>query len=452
MREMFAVAQEGLEQSARTAVQTSAPTASEQAALADSASKIARAKADLAASRLAQAKADAAMPGLDAVAKAKADEKVLAINAEASTSAIEAAEKQYTTSVASQKAAEEGAVNAAVLREARARLFWVGTFGLTLVTAVGTIIGALWVLAVAADDHLRPEGASDRASRGLGNLLALMAISTVCMIGIWVITNEVIQWTIFRGVRQFPIFSMHSLLIFDDSITQYMFGGYDSKTGPGRFLPGGLSLIEAGSAAIVVAVIVLGAAVAATLYQQPEQAITRRAGNATNQVLRLRVTPDVSSSDDVLAYNRFLSRCFERLNVCIYMGATLLVLCVVHVSAQYSWVAALFDPAAQSEPFKTLLPTAFQTLAGEFAFEYGIIFTALLTSLFLPTWLVLRGRAWEAARAQNAGETAETELQKWLDYHGMSFRPFQQYGQILTLLAPTGAATFVTFMKAFTGG
>jgi hypothetical protein len=140
------------------------------------------------------------------------------------------------------------------------------------------------------------------------------------------------------------------------------------------------------------------------------------------------------------------------LSVAIYFGATLLVVCVAHISAEYSWPAALLDPGATDEPIKTYLPAALNALAEQFALEYGMIFTLVLTGLFLPTWVVLRRRAWEVARVRTEAGKKQEDQQKWLESQGLGFTSIQHVAQVLALLAPAGAGTFIAILKTFSGG
>ena len=198
---------------------------------------------------------------------------------------------------------------------------------------------------------------------------------------------------------------------------------------------------------MTVAVAGLGAAVGATLYQTPWQVQAWQQYVAASEPTPKAPT-EVHASQP---YERFLRRCFQRLNVCIYIGATLMVVCVVHLNAQYSWVSALLDPSATDEPWKTALPAAISGFADEISFQYGLAFSTVLVALFLPSWVILRRRAWAVARAQCLTDTTNAKVQDWLETHGMGFTNVQQYAQILALLAPAGAGVFVGILKVVTG-
>jgi hypothetical protein len=112
----------------------------------------------------------------------------------------------------------------------------------------------------------------------------------------------------------------------------------------------------------------------------------------------------------------------------------------------------LLDPDETAEqPIKTHLVTALKGVADQFAIEYGMIFTLLLLSLFLPAWVVLRRRAWEVARAHKPDATQECR-QKWLDSQGLGFTSVQHAAQLFAALAPAGAGTIIAVVKNFTGG
>jgi hypothetical protein len=227
-------------------------------------------------------------------------------------------------------------------------------------------------------------------------------------------------------------------LTFDDNIQSYLFGSNGTgRVTPGTLLQDGLSLLQRLEGAVIAAGITIGAAVTVILYQHPEQVRARRVA--------------FPAGPPVGAYNQFLARCFQRLSVAIYFGAVLLVVSVACISAQYSWPGSLLDAETTEEPIKTHLMAALKGLSDQFAFEYGMIFTLLLFSLFLPAWVVLRRRAWEAARAQ-APDQAQDDQQKWLEARGLGFSNVQHVAQLLALLAPAGAGTFIAILKAFTGG
>ncbi len=402
----------------------------------------------------AKAVADAAV----AQARARADElggadpdaktEIATAVARQSEAATEAAERHriHGQRLSAGKLASQA--HAALLREARARLRWIGSFGAVVTFSLGTIIAAGWIWAMAIDDHLFPETATETRKRarqkGVAGLLMLLAVSIVLLVLTWTLGFELLKVTVFSGMGLPGPFDLN-LLTFDDAVTTFIFGKI-AQAG-GDFFPGGLALVTGASLLVTIAVAGLGAAVGATLYQTPWQF------QAWQQYVEA-CEPTPKAPTEIHAsqpYERFLRRCFQRLNVCIYIGATLMVVCVVHLNAQYSWIGALLDPSATDEPWKTALPTAITGFADELSFQYGLAFSTVLVALFLPSWVILRRRAWAVARAQCLTDTTNASVQDWLEKHGMGFTNVQQYSQILALLAPAGAGVFVGILKVLTG-
>jgi hypothetical protein len=362
--------------------------------------------------------------------------------------ATDAAEKHrvHTERLATAKLASRS--HAALFREARARLRWIGSYGAVVAFALGTIIAAFWLWSMAIEDHLFPETATETRRRarqkGVAGLLLLLGVSLVVLFLTWTIGFNLLRATVFRDMGLPGPFDLN-LLTFDDAITTFIFGQV-THTG-GDFFADGLPLVSGASLLVTIAVAGLGAAVGATLYQTPWQVQAWQQYVAASEPTPKAPT-EVHASQP---YERFLRRCFQRLNVCIYIGATLMVVCVVHLNAQYSWISALLDPSATEEPWKTALPAAITGFSDELSFQYGLAFSTVLVALFLPSWVILRKRAWAVARAQCVTDTTNAKVQDWLETHGMGFTNVQQYAQILALLAPAGAGVFVSILKVVTG-
>ena len=402
----------------------------------------AKAVADAAVAE-ARARADA-LGGADPEAKAA----ISAAVARQSQAATEAAERHRTHGQRLSAGKLASQAHAALFREARARLRWIGSLGAVVAFSLGTIIAAGWVWGMAIDDHLFPETATETRRRarqkGVAGLLMLLVVSIVLLVLTWTLGFDALRATVFRGMGLPGPFDLN-LLTFDDAVTIFIFGQV-ARAG-GDFFPGGLALVTGASLLVSVAVAGLGAAVGATLYQTPWQFQAWQQYVADSEPTPKAPT-EIHASQP---YERFLRRCFQRLNVCIYIGATLMVVCVVHLNAQYSWVGALLDPNATDEPWKTALPNAITGFADEISFQYGLAFSTVLVALFLPSWVILRRRAWAVARAQCLTDTTNASVQDWLEKHGMGFTSVQQYAQILALLAPAGAGVFVGILKVLTG-
>jgi Tfp pilus assembly protein PilE len=399
--------------------------------------------------------------------------------------------------------AVERAVSASTLREAQARLLWFGSFGSSLVVALGTIFAMLWVLATVTDDHVRYMPLN-RWETKIGRGFQLLAVFLGSLVALYLFGHVAYRFTndiLFDGKAPawswLPWSVPNGLLTFDDNLQSYVFGSDKAAATPAALLGGGPLLLKEGNWMVIAAVVFIAAAVTAILYQHPAQVSARKkappamaaeAADAYEEFLaklkqylkkatapppdpppaRLEQTLEqvaaatTKANDDYRrfletltvpdAYIQFLARCFRRLSVAIYFGSVLLVISVGRISAQYGWPAALLDPDETAEqPIKTHLVTALKGVADQFAIEYGMIFTLLLFSLFLPAWVVLRRRAWEVARAHKPDATQECQ-QKWLDSQGLGFTSVQHAAQLFAALAPAGAGTIIAVVKNFTGG
>jgi hypothetical protein len=239
------------------------------------------------------------------------------------------------------------------------------------------------------------------------------------------------------------------LLRFQDAITTFIFGA--SPTPAGHLLPNAQPMLERANWLILFAILALACAVSATLYQRPFQVLQLDTPRDPAEVAAALRDPKEPKPTPQKPYDRVLVRCFQRLNLCVYIGATLLVICVINISARYSWIASFLDPAEADEPWKSALPNAINGLAEELALQYGLGFTTLLLGLLIPTWVILRRRAWVVARLRNPGRDDIKTLQQFLSDNGMGFTSLQKYAQLLAVLAPAGAGVFVTALKALTG-
>ncbi len=326
-------------------------------------------------------------------------------------------------------AATEAVTTIVLLREARARTLWFVSYGLSLAVVLGTIVAMVWVIGTAFGDQWLPSGLAEPRRERRVALVLLMAVSMVVLLGIAWVGYWAIHWLVFAGFNVPPPFDAIShLLRVNDSLRSSLF---DSETGRTS------SMVDALNGAVIVAVSCIAVAATVLLYQHPEQEESRKTGNPTQ------------SFD---GYAEFLARCFRRLSVAIYFGAVLLVACVIRIGAEYGWLSALLDPAVTEEPAKTSLPGALTSLADLLTFTYGLVFTLILTGLFLPAWIILRRRAWQVVRTKRpAGAETLRDQEQWLEKQGLSFTSFQYLVQILALLAPLGAGTFIAALKGSIG-
>jgi hypothetical protein len=340
---------------------------------------------------------------------------------------------------------------AAIFREARARLRWIASYTAVVVFAIGTIFAGIWVTFSSLDDHLFPVETSlgeQRRSRVFAGLCLLIAASVAFIWKAWFVIYDESRARLFAGLPPESPIDIR-LLRFQDAITTFIFGA--SPTPGGHFLRDAQPMLEHANWLILFAILALACAVSATLYQRPFQILPLDAPRDPAEVaVALRDEKDPKPTPQK-PYDRVLVRCFQRLNICIYIGATLLVICVINISARYSWIASLLDPAEPDEPWKSTLPNAINGLAEELALQYGLGFTTLLLGLLMPTWVILRRRAWVVARLRNPGRDDTKTLQEFLASNGMGFTSVQKYAQVFAVLAPAGAGVFVSALKALTG-
>jgi hypothetical protein len=340
---------------------------------------------------------------------------------------------------------------AAIFREARARLRWIASYAAVVVFAIGGIFAGLWITFASLDDHLFPEDRAlgeKRWHRVFAGLCLLTIASGGYFIEAWAAIYQESRTRLFAGLPPDSPFDIR-LLRFQDAMTSFIFG--DGHTGAGHFLPVAQPMLERANWLILLAILALACAVSATLYQRPFQVVPLDKPRDPAEVsIALKDATDPKPTPQK-PYDRVLVRCFQRLNICIYIGATLLVICVINISARYGWIVSLLDPTEGEDAWKTALPNAINGLAEELALQYGLGFTTLLLGLLIPTWIILRRRAWVVARLRNPGRDDMKSLQDFLASNGMGFTSVQQYAQVLAVLAPAGAGIFVTALKALTG-
>jgi len=405
-----------------------------------------------AALKLATAAEGDAKPPPKALAPQTPEQRALAQRtAEDAQAAFDAGRADLDKASDGQAASRQTRAQAAIFREARARLRWIASYAAVVVFAIGTIFASLWITFASLDDHLFPEETSlgeQRRSCILAGLCLLIVGSGVFLCKIWFAIYDESRVKLFAGLPPASATDIR-LLRFQDAISTFIFGATPSPSG--HLLPAAQPMLEHANWLIVLAIFGLACAVSATLYQRPFQILPLDNPLDSADLAIANRDPKDPKPAPQKPYDRVLVRCFQRLNICIYIGATLLVICVVNISARYSWIASLLDPAEADEPWKSALPNAINGLAEELALQYGLGFTTLLLGLLVPTWVILRRRAWVVARLRNPGRDDIKTLQEFLSNNGMGFTSVQKYAQVLAVLAPAGAGIFVTALKALTG-
>jgi hypothetical protein len=328
----------------------------------------------------------------------------------------------------------------AIFKEAKARLLWLCGFGVKLSVCILVIFGLLWVFVVEVEDFWFDQRGRLQGGWSLIGLPILIGLTFVCAVGTYLATFYILREFMFAGLRSPQIVGswFHA---FDDAVLDYV---------ANRLVPAGHQLIDFSDWLVTAATIVIGLSVTMTLYQHPTQSHRR------------------ATKDDDPSYEEFLTRCFQRLMVCIYAGATLLVVSVGEIGARYSWPAALIGEAgsassADLDPAYKSMGDSFSQLASQFQLGYGLLFTLFLAALFFPAWTILRRRAWQLVRTVNISQNpvpgaagppskpSPADQEKWLTDHKMAFTTYQQLSQFIAILAPAAVGSLAPLLKLLGG-
>jgi hypothetical protein len=314
-----------------------------------------------------------------------------------------------------------------IIKEAKAHLVWLASFVSKVIVCVAAIVGLAWIIVVQLEDFCFDQNWAYQGWSVLG-LGALLASSFLCTVVAFFVTQVGLQLTMLPGLTLF-IPTATGFYGPDDTVLTYVHS---------TLLPASSHLIEFSEKLNALAVLMLSVAVTLTLFQHPTQA-------------QRRVTMERDEP-----YEAFLTRCFQRLTVCIYLGALVLVVYVVELAARFAWPGALISPppGAQSADLNQLykdLADAFNQLSSQIEVGYGLAFSLILAALFFPAWTILRRRAWQLVRTiPNLASPADQD--KWLADHKMSFTTYQQFGQFLAILAPAGLGSLGAGLKLFGAG
>jgi hypothetical protein len=432
-------------------LQQSARVKARQSSDRDELAKLRVAMADAAVKMATAAQTDAGLPRTPASAQTPQQRALAQRTAEDAQAAFDAGKADLDKATDDQAARSQSRAQAAIFREAKARLRWIASYAAVVVFAIGTIFAGLWITFASLDDHLFPEETllgEQKRSRVAAGLCLLIGASVLFFRWAWFAIYDESRARLFAGLPPESASDIR-LLRFQDAITSFIFGGRPAPAG--HLLPNAQPLLEHANWLILFAILALACAVSATLYQRPFHVLPLdNPPDPAEVAVALKNDKDPKPTPQK-PYDRVLVRSFQRLNICVYIGATLLVITVINISARYSWIAALLDPTETDEPWKSALPNAINGLAEELALQYGLGFTTLLLGLLIPTWVILRRRAWVVARLRNPGRDDIKTLQQFLSDNGMGFTSVQKYAQVIAVLAPAGAGVFVSALKALTG-
>ena len=308
-------------------------------------------------------------------------------------------------------------------REAKSRVIWTGAIGLQIVITVAAIAGAIWVIVTSVEEQsaARSPGAAVGVSappshlRQLGKFAIVMTVATVIAYVVFEFFYGLAFSEYVVAPPKWPIIPS-----FNDNFSKYI-NEY--------IMPGVSGLIGVANILLGIGGIILIVAVSATLLQRP-----------TDKTDRTKPPPAAGTND---VYQEFLTRCFERLKITVYIGAILLIVCVAQINAWYAWPASLIPFAAETEPLGQLSKALNET-SGQLSLEYGLAFTLVLIAMYLPALVILRRRAWQLARARNPGTNIEAN-QKWLVERNLALSVPQTVMQSIILLSPAALGTVLHF-------
>lgn len=142
-------------------------------------------------------------------------------------------------------------------------------------------------------------------------------------------------------------------------------------------------------------------------------------------VLSTLLWPGDDSADSETKARRYAAR-MRRLTLVLYVGTFLLVASVIRLAALYDWVAV-----AASAPDDTLRKSV-SALGSGLLRVWGVYYTTLLATIYIPSYAVLRYRA---QRLPNANLPQETR-DEWLKTHGLTLNISDVLPRIAAILAP----------------
>jgi hypothetical protein len=116
----------------------------------------------------------------------------------------------------------------------------------------------------------------------------------------------------------------------------------------------------------------------------------------------------------------------RKLNMTLFVGATMIVAGIVFANAMHLLPGALLEEARAED---------WNQLVDGLSASMGAVWTLILLSIYLPSILVLRIRARELALGATEGETSH-DVNEWQSKHGLSPQFRDKLVQIIALLSP----------------
>jgi hypothetical protein len=271
--------------------------------------------------------------------------------------------------ITSEEASGRIAVSAAA-KEANGRVVWQSYFGLQIMATVGAIIGAIWIISVSIEEQtsrpVRGRGTVDRHDRkAYGSYVPFLVLAVwMSFVLVWWLAEVVFykvfdDWNFAASERNGVLRLLPSI---QDNATDFI----------ARYLwPTTSRLVEIGITLLIVAAVLLVSAVSWTVVQRPEDVDRRLKPDDVEQKNR--------------EYDEFLTRCFERLRVAVFIGGFMLVVCVLQVNARYTWFLTVVPGDEEGQTLHATLAA----MASQLGLSYGLIFTSFLAAAYLPAYVVL---------------------------------------------------------------
>jgi hypothetical protein len=312
---------------------------------------------------------------------------------------------------------------AAVSREAKARITWIGAICLQIVITFAAIAGSIWIISTSVEEQSAMPAPQQQAPESyLIYLLIFVLVAIIALLLISLIVDFSYELLINNSLLPPPFWPLFPAI--EDNLSRYV---------KELLMPGVAGLVKvANNLFSWVGIPLLVLAVSSTLLQRPEERDSRKR--------RLPARPHARDF-----YQEFLTRCFERLKVALYVGAIMLVVYVTQLNAWYAWPVSLLSPAADTEPLGRF-GKAIADLSSQLGLEYGLVFTVLLAAIYLPALVILRRRAWQLARSRNPGSDMGAQ-QEWLAKRNLSISLPSGFLQAVALLSPAVVGSLLTLFQ-----
>lgn len=122
----------------------------------------------------------------------------------------------------------------------------------------------------------------------------------------------------------------------------------------------------------------------------------------------------------------------DRLRVLLYSGTLALVTAVLRVNVTTQWALSYLAPESDKDKVRVVATKVIGELASAFTTTQAASNTLLLAAVYVPAFLVLRGRA---ARLAD-GRMPPPAREKWLKERGLSFSFSEYVPRIVAILGP----------------